>query len=114
MLKGKHIDRSEIFDEFLAEQGHEVACHSYRHELVWRQMTRWVAGASGDAALYDRYMAQLQKVSGQPEEYYRFFNALSAFSDPALVQRTLAFAISPAVRTQIARQPSAWAASIHL
>ena len=38
--------------------------------------------------------------AAQPEEYYRFFNALPWFSDPALVQRTLEFAISPAVRTQ--------------
>jgi aminopeptidase N len=45
-------------------------------------------------------MAQLERVSGQPEEYYRFFNALTAFSYPALVQRTLQFAVSPAVRTQ--------------
>jgi len=59
-----------------------------------------VAAASGDAALYDRYIAQLEKVSGQPEEYYRFFGALTSFRDPALVQRTLKFAISPAVRTQ--------------
>jgi hypothetical protein len=59
-----------------------------------------VAAASGDAALYDRYMAQLEKSSGQPEEYYRFFGALPAFGEPALVQRTLRFAVSPAVRTQ--------------
>jgi aminopeptidase N len=59
-----------------------------------------IAAASGDAALYDRYMAQVERLSGQPEEYYRFFNALSWFSDPALVERTLRFAISPAVRTQ--------------
>jgi len=59
-----------------------------------------VAAASGDAALYDRYIAQLDKVSGQPEEYYRFFGALPFFRDPALAQRTLKFAISPAVRTQ--------------
>jgi aminopeptidase N len=59
-----------------------------------------VAAAAGDAALYDRYVAALDKVSGQPEEYYRFFGALPFFRDPALVQRTLNFAISPAVRTQ--------------
>jgi aminopeptidase N len=45
-------------------------------------------------------MAQLETLSGQPEEYYRFLNALPLFGDPALVQRTLTFAISPAVRTQ--------------
>ena len=59
-----------------------------------------VAAASGDTALYEKYVAQLDKVSGQPEEYYRFFGALPSFRDPALVQRTLNFAISPAVRTQ--------------
>jgi aminopeptidase N len=59
-----------------------------------------VAAAAGDSSLYDRYMAQLERLSGQPEEFYRFFNALTAFRDPALVQRTLQFAVSPAVRTQ--------------
>jgi aminopeptidase N len=59
-----------------------------------------VAAVGGDVKLYDLYVAQLQKVAGQPDEYYRFFNALTWFSDPALVKRTLAFAVSPAVRTQ--------------
>jgi aminopeptidase N len=59
-----------------------------------------VAAVGGDAMLYDRYMAQLPKLSDKPEEYYRFFNALPWFRDPALVQRTLQFAISPDVRTQ--------------
>jgi len=59
-----------------------------------------LAAASGDAALYERYLARLETLAAQPEEYYRFFNALSSFTQPALVQRTLEFAISPAVRTQ--------------
>jgi len=59
-----------------------------------------VAAVGGDAMLYDRYLAQLPKLSGKPEEYYRFFNALPSFRDPALVQRTLQFALSPDVRTQ--------------
>jgi aminopeptidase N len=59
-----------------------------------------VAAFGGDAMLYDLFLAQLPKLSGQPEEYYRFFNALSWFRDPALVQRTLQFAVSPDVRTQ--------------
>jgi aminopeptidase N len=59
-----------------------------------------VAAYGGDAMLYDLYFAQLPKLTGKPEEYYRFFNALSSFRDPALVQRTLRFAISSAVRTQ--------------
>ena len=59
-----------------------------------------VAAYAGDAMLYDLYMAQLPKLTDKPEEYYRFFNALPSFRDPALVQRTLRFAISPDVRTQ--------------
>jgi aminopeptidase N len=59
-----------------------------------------VAAVSGDRTLYDQYGAQLEKLAAQPEEYYRFFNALSGFRDPALVQRTLELALSPAVRTQ--------------
>jgi aminopeptidase N len=59
-----------------------------------------VAAYGGDAMLYDLYMAQLPKLTGKPEEYYRFFNALPSFRDPALVQRTLRFAISTDVRTQ--------------
>jgi aminopeptidase N len=59
-----------------------------------------VAAVSGDRALYDQYMAQLETRANQPEEYYRFFAALSWFSDPALTTRSLAFAVSPAVRTQ--------------
>ena len=59
-----------------------------------------VAALAGDAGLYDRYLAQIRTLSAQPEEYYRFFNALPWFQDPSLVQRTLAFALSPEVRTQ--------------
>ena len=59
-----------------------------------------VAAAAGDARLYEQYLAQVHKLAGQPEEYYRFFNALSWFRNPALVRRTLDFAISPVVRTQ--------------
>jgi aminopeptidase N len=59
-----------------------------------------VAAGGGDAALYDVYLAQLDELADNPEEYYRFFAALPSFGDAALVQRTLAFAISPAVRTQ--------------
>ena len=59
-----------------------------------------VAALGGDAMLYDLYLSQLPRLSGQPEEYYRFFSALTWFRDPALVQRTLQFAVSPDVRTQ--------------
>jgi aminopeptidase N len=59
-----------------------------------------VAAQSGDANLYERYMAQLQKLSGRPEEYYRYFHALEWFSDPALLRRTLDFVLTPAARSQ--------------
>jgi aminopeptidase N len=59
-----------------------------------------VAAVGGDAMLYERYRAQLPKLTNSPEEYYRFFYALPSFRDPALVRRTLEFSISPDVRTQ--------------
>jgi aminopeptidase N len=59
-----------------------------------------VAAYGGDAALYDRYVAQLKKVEANPEEYYRFVDALPYFRDPALIKRTLSFAVSPNFRTQ--------------
>jgi len=59
-----------------------------------------VAAVGGDAALYDQYVAQLGSLASQPEEYYRFFGALAWFEHPALVDRTLAFALSDQVRTQ--------------
>jgi aminopeptidase N len=59
-----------------------------------------VAAVGGDATLYERYLAQLERQGVQPEVYYRYFNALSWFSDPILVKRTLEFASSPEVRSQ--------------
>ncbi len=59
-----------------------------------------VAAVSGDRALYDQYLAKTRTLSAQPEEFYRFFNALASFSDPALVQRTLEYTLTPDVRSQ--------------
>jgi aminopeptidase N len=59
-----------------------------------------VAAADGDAALYDRYVAKLAATGAQPEEYNRFLNALTAFQQPALVKRTLEYALSDSVRSQ--------------
>jgi aminopeptidase N len=59
-----------------------------------------VAALHGDAALYERYLTQVQQLSGNPEEYYRVFNALAWFSDPALVRRTLDFTLSASARSQ--------------
>ena len=55
-----------------------------------------VAAAGGDAALYDRYLAKMNASIATPEEYYRFFNALAGFDDPALRKRTLMFALNEA------------------
>ena len=59
-----------------------------------------VAAYGGDAALYEQYLGRLKALASQPEDYYVYFNALPYFRDPALVNRTLAFAVSPEVRTQ--------------
>ena len=59
-----------------------------------------VAAYGGDGVLYDQYLNRLKALGSQPEDYYVYFNALPYFRDPALVNRTLAFAISPEVRTQ--------------
>jgi aminopeptidase N len=59
-----------------------------------------VAAVGGDHALYDQFVAQLDKLGAQPELYYRIFSALPFFRDPALVKRTIDFALSPAVRSQ--------------
>jgi aminopeptidase N len=59
-----------------------------------------VAAFGGDAALYDRYLSRMKAVASDPEEYYRFFNTLPYFRDPALIRRTLELSISDDVRTQ--------------
>jgi aminopeptidase N len=59
-----------------------------------------VAAVGGDVKLYETYVSQVQKLAAQPEEYYRFFNALPWFREAMLIERTLAFAVSPSVRTQ--------------
>jgi aminopeptidase N/puromycin-sensitive aminopeptidase len=59
-----------------------------------------LAAQNGDAALYDDLMNRLQQKGGSLEEYYLYFQAISQFRDPKLLQRTLDFAVSPSVRTQ--------------
>jgi aminopeptidase N len=58
-----------------------------------------IAASSGDAGFYDNLLAAT-KTAKTPEEYYLYLFALSSFSDPALLLRTLEFAISPEVRSQ--------------
>ena len=58
-----------------------------------------LAAIEGDAALYDEFLAAT-KTAKSPEQYYRFLFALARFSDPALLTRTLEFALTPDVRGQ--------------
>ena len=59
-----------------------------------------IAAGAGDAALYDRMLAKMRASAATPDIYYRIFNALPAFRDPALVQRSLAFALTDEARSQ--------------
>ena len=59
-----------------------------------------VAAVAGDAALYDRYVAELKEYVAQPEEYYRYLYALPYFRKPELIKRTLTLAVSSEIRTQ--------------
>jgi len=59
-----------------------------------------VAAVGGDATLYDQYVARMNQMAANPEEYYRFLNALPFFADQALVDRTIALALAPELRSQ--------------
>jgi aminopeptidase N len=59
-----------------------------------------LAALNGDAGLYDKIFGRLEKKDATAEEYYLYFETLSQFSDPRLLERTLQFAVSPGVRTQ--------------
>ncbi|MGH9253998.1 MAG: M1 family metallopeptidase [Vicinamibacterales bacterium] len=108
----RHSRRAELLT-LVGQTGNDVDLQRRANELALQYISNprslpgtlapavlRVAALAGSAALYDQYLAQIRALSAQPEEYYRFFNALPWFQDPALVQRTLAFAISPEVRTQ--------------
>ena len=58
-----------------------------------------LAAIHGDAALFDQYLEQARKLQA-PEERWLYQEALNRFRDPALIQRTLEYTISPEVRIQ--------------
>ncbi|HUO17023.1 MAG TPA: M1 family metallopeptidase [Verrucomicrobiae bacterium] len=62
-----------------------------------------LAALQGDSAFYDELMNGMKNAKS-PEEYYAYFESLSQFDDPKLLERTLDFAISPEVRSQDALQ----------
>ena len=61
-----------------------------------------LAALGGDAALYDRFLAS-SKAATDPEVRYQYLYALAAFTDPALVRRTMDLALSTDVRSQDAK-----------
>jgi len=58
-----------------------------------------LAAAGGDRRLYERYLEAMRRAKS-PDEYYRYFYALTEFRDPALLRRTLDFAMSDEVKNQ--------------
>ena len=58
-----------------------------------------LAAIRGDAALYDQYLEQARKLQA-PEERWLYQESLTRFRDPALIQRTLEYTVSPEVRIQ--------------
>lgn len=59
-----------------------------------------VAALSGDAALYDQYLARMKAAANEPDEYRRYLAALTAFPGRALAERNLALAVSDDIRSQ--------------
>ena len=62
-----------------------------------------IAARNGDAALYNAIVAHFPQIK-TPEEGLLYGQALCLFSDPALLTRTMMFAISPMMRSQDAPQ----------
>jgi aminopeptidase N len=58
-----------------------------------------ISAVRGDVKLYEQYQARSRSAE-DPEERYRFLYGLTEFSDPALVRRTMEYALGPEVRTQ--------------
>jgi aminopeptidase N/puromycin-sensitive aminopeptidase len=58
-----------------------------------------LAATTNDPVLYERYRAQL-KPDADPQEYYRYLEALTYFTEPSLVDRTLALTLEPELRSQ--------------
>jgi len=58
-----------------------------------------LAARTGDADLYDRFLAAYRRATS-PDEQQRYLMALGDFPDPALVRRTVDFALSAEVRSQ--------------
>ena len=84
---------SKLSNQYLADPS------SLNHEIAGAALH--VATRNGDQALYDKIMADL-KAAKTPETYFSDIFALGRFSGPKLIERTLEYAISPAMRSQAA------------
>jgi aminopeptidase N len=61
-----------------------------------------LAAVRGDTALYDRYL-KASRAATAPEVRYQYLYGLTAFTDPALVRRTMELTLSDDVRSQDAK-----------
>ena len=90
-------------DPEVLERARQITEQAFEHpETLDRTMARTafsLTAAHGDAELYDKFFDRLQKAK-TPEEYYIYLSPLSSFADPKLLQRTLEYALTPAVRLQ--------------
>ncbi|MGH9468718.1 MAG: M1 family metallopeptidase [Terriglobia bacterium] len=58
-----------------------------------------LAALDGNGALYERFL-QRSKSASSPDELYAFLGALTDFTEPALIRRSLDYSLTPAVREQ--------------
>jgi len=58
-----------------------------------------VAASHGDEKLYDELAAAADRAAS-PDEHYRYLYALTDFEQPALIDRSLDYALSPKLRSQ--------------
>jgi len=70
---------------------------SVEHELASAALR--VTALNGDESFYSRTMDRLKDMK-TPQDFYMFQGTLSSFRDPKLLQKTLEYALSPAVRSQ--------------
>lgn len=58
-----------------------------------------LAALNGNAGLYHRFLVRA-KAATSPDELYSFLGALTDFTEPALIRRSLDYSLTPAVREQ--------------
>jgi aminopeptidase N len=111
-------DRRELRARLLATLGktaHDSQVAAHARDLVIQELAKPgavdgalldavlpIAARNGDADLYVKYLARSQSAK-DPEDHDRYVNALTKFSDPVLVKRTLDYILGPDVRSQDAK-----------